>query len=113
MLTELARREPLFHQPLTRADFLRQTADDFSETGASGQVYDREFVWSVLAERFASGEPDETGPATDLQVRELAVDTYLVTYALTQGVRRTRRATVWQRRGADWVALYHQGTVVA
>ncbi|MFT4199189.1 MAG: DUF4440 domain-containing protein [Gordonia sp. (in: high G+C Gram-positive bacteria)] len=112
VLAELSAREPLFHQRCSRADFERQTADDFVETGASGRVYDREFVWSVLAERFADDEPDETGPATDFAVRELSPDTYLVTYALVQGSRHTRRATIWQRRGDDWVALYHQGTVV-
>jgi hypothetical protein len=44
------------------------------ETGASGQRYSREYVWSVLRERLASGEADEseTGHWTmaDEQVRE-------------------------------------------
>ncbi|MFT3899397.1 MAG: DUF4440 domain-containing protein [Gordonia sp. (in: high G+C Gram-positive bacteria)] len=108
----MSAREPLFHQPCTRAEFERQTAADFVEIGASGRVYDREYVWSVLAERFAADQPDETGPATDFAVRELSPDTYLLTYALIQGLRHTRRATIWQRRRGDWVALYHQGTVV-
>ncbi|HEY8720176.1 hypothetical protein [Pengzhenrongella sp.] len=44
--------------------------------------------------------------------RELAADTYLLTYVLQQGDRRTRRSTLWQRAGNSWRALYHQGTVV-
>ena len=48
VLGELAQREPLFHRRElvnSRADFERETADDFWETGASGRRYSREYVW--------------------------------------------------------------------
>jgi len=32
---------------------------------------------------------------------------------LTQGMRKTRRATLWQRSPEGWKILYHQGTVIA
>jgi hypothetical protein len=51
---ELLAREPIFHKPelgTTRADYAAQTADDYWEVGASGQVYDRESVIETLLSR--------------------------------------------------------------
>jgi hypothetical protein len=42
---ELLAREPIFHKPelgTTQEDYIAQTAEDFWEVGASGQVYGRE-----------------------------------------------------------------------
>ena len=48
------------------------------------------------------------------QVREIAPQTYLLTYTLGDGVRLTRRLTVWQGGSeAGWKILFHQGTVVS
>jgi hypothetical protein len=119
ILDELVRREPIFHRPefgSTRADFERQTAPDYWEIGASGRRYSRDDVWRVLARRHAAGEvnwPEEGWAASDFQVRELAADTYLLTYTLRQPTRLTRRSTIWQRREAGWTILFHQGTIVA
>jgi hypothetical protein len=117
VLDELQRREPIFHRPelgTTRADFEAQTACGFWEVGASGRRYSREFVWRALEERYA--HPDhavgDTWDASDFQCREIARDTYLLTYTLRQGMRVTRRLTVWQRSGGRWQIVYHQGTVV-
>jgi hypothetical protein len=120
VLAELRQREPIFHRRehlSSREDFERQTAADFWEVGASGRRYSREFVWSVLGARLASGEDDEyasgSWQATDFQLRRIARDTYLLTYTLRQGVRLTRRLTVWQGSvRAGWKILFHQGTVV-
>ena len=52
-------REPIFHRlelGTTRADFEAQTSPDFWEVGASGAIYDRETVWSVLEARYADAE---------------------------------------------------------
>lgn len=120
VLEELVAREPLFHRTehgTGRADFEAMTAPDFWEVGASGARYDREFVWSVLAERYAADGPDEweTGDweAGDFACRPLGGGTYLLTYRLRQGARLTRRATVWERTDGGWRAVYHQGTEVA
>lgn len=121
VLRELMRREPLFHRREvvnSRADFERETAEDFWETGASGRRYSREFVWATLAERLASSDVDafeaERWETRDAHLREIAPATYLLTYTLWgQGERLTRRLTVWQGSAQDgWRALYHQGTVV-
>ncbi len=56
-------------------------------------------------------EPDFT--ISDAQPREMAPQTYLLTYTLDDGERLTRRLTVWWGGAATgWKILFHQGTVV-
>jgi hypothetical protein len=112
VLTELVAREPLFHRTergTGRADFDAMTAEDFWEVGASGEVYDREFVWATLEHRYAAGAADEWG-TTDFRLRALVPNVYLLTYLLLQGRRLTRRAPLWDRTTGVWRAVYHQGT---
>lgn len=114
VLAELLAREPIFHHREfvhDRASFESATADDFWEVGASGKRYGREYVWSVLAERF-KGDETATYEISDAQVREIAPQTYLLTYTLDDGDRLTRRLTIWQGSAASgWKILFHQGTV--
>jgi hypothetical protein len=50
---------------------------------------------------------------TDFHCTRFAADIYLLTYTLLQdGVRLTRRATIWQNTSEGWKILYHQGTIV-
>jgi hypothetical protein len=119
ILQELRNREPIFHRPeggVARADFGRITDEGFWEVGASGRRYSREHVLDVLTGRLESAghlELEDTWEAIDFACRELGSNTYLLTYTLLQGRRRTRRASVWRRRaGEDWKILFHQGTVV-
>lgn len=118
MLAELERREPIFHRRefgTTREDFERLTDPRFWETGASGRRYSREDVWSVLAERYGddpSGRFDADWEASGFELREVAPETFLLTYTLLLDDRLTRRVTVWQRSNDAWKILYHQGTVV-
>lgn len=112
---ELAAREPLFHRPefgVTRADFEAMTASDFSEVGASGRRYSREFVLDTLEKRGAVSMPEDWR-AHDFDCRRLAPDTYLLTYTLEQGERISRRSTIWQQSDGVWRALFHQGTLAA
>ncbi len=115
ILTELSRREPIFHRPelgTTRADFERMTADDFWEVGASGRIYSRDYVLDVLESRYAVPQ-DERWETMDFHCRRLAQDTYLLTYTLLQNQeRRTRRMTIWQRTTEGWKIVYHQGTII-
>jgi hypothetical protein len=114
VLAELISREPLFHRTewgTTRADFEAMTTPDFWEVGASGAIYNREFVWSVLEKRYAENAPDEWR-ASDFRIRPLSDNVFLLTYELHQGPRVTRRATVWDRGDGRWRIVYHQGTVV-
>ena len=114
VLEELKQREPIFHHPefgTTRQDYEKMTDPEFWEVGASGRRYSRAFVLDTLENRLP--DPTESQWLTrDFQCREIAEDNYLITYTLTQGVRVTRRATLWRRTGSGWKALYHQGTIV-
>jgi hypothetical protein len=115
VLRELVALEPVFHTPggMTRARFERMTAPDFVEVGASGRRYEREFVWSVLVERFATGEAEPTFDVLEPAVRRLGPETWLLTYLLDVAGRVTRRATVWERSAGRWRVVYHQGTVAS
>lgn len=118
ILQELRSREPVFHRPefgTTRADFEAMTAAGFWEVGASGRRYSREHVLEVLEDRHQVASHlalEDTWETTDFACRELGGDTYLLTYTLAQGPRKTRRATIWRRSTAGWKILFHQGTVV-
>lgn len=112
---QLMQREQLFHRPgfgTTRKDFEQMTAPEFWEVGASGRRYSREFVLSVLEERYKN--PIEgVWEVGDFHCLEIAADNYLVTYTLIQGQRATRRATIWRRTPDGWQIVYHQGTITA
>ncbi len=113
-LRALKAREPIFHRPelgTSRADFEAQTAADFWEVGASGRRYDRAYVLATLEERW-SRPHDDPWETSEFHCRELAQDTYALTYTLKQRERVTRRLTIWQRTDGGWLILYHQGTLV-
>ena len=118
ILQELRRREPIFHRPelgTTRTDFERMTEEHFWEVGASGRRYSRDHVLRVLEDRHQVASHlalEDTWETSDFSCRELGSDTYLLTYTLLQGQRKTRRATVWRRAAEDWKIVFHQGTVV-
>jgi hypothetical protein len=116
VLEELRCREPIFHNKTfgtSVEDFTRATAPDFWEVGASGRRYSREFILDALQQN-ALVDAEEAGwSCSDFEVRRLGPDTFLLTYALDQAGRLTRRATIWQRAGDGWRVLYHQGTVVS
>lgn len=111
---ELIRREPIFHRPelgTSRAALESMTADDFWETGASGRRYSREFVLDTVVKRYIDGDVDRWC-TEDFYCQRIASDLYLLTYTLHQGERVTRRMTLWRWQDNNWVALYHQGTIV-
>jgi hypothetical protein len=118
ILHELRSREPIFHRPefgTTRADFDRMTEEGFWEVGASGRRYSRDHVLDVLEDRHQVASHlalEDTWETSDFACRELGRDTYLLTYTLLQGQRKTRRATIWRRSADNWKIVFHQGTVV-
>jgi hypothetical protein len=116
VLQALIAREPIFHRPewgTARADFEAMMAPGFWEIGASGAVYDREFVLDALERLQSSGNPD-IWEARDFSAQALSRDLYLLSYTLLQDqVRLTRRTTLWRRRGEEWLIQFHQGTLVA
>ncbi len=115
VLEELKGREPVFHRTelgTKRTDFEDMMAEDFWEIGASGRRYSREFVLDELERRYA-GDYDDVWETSDFGCRRLSEDLYLLTYTLLQnGVRRTRRSTIWRQTAGGWKIVLHQGTVV-
>lgn len=113
---ELFALEPLTHRLPPGADREAIDAlldDEFVEVGASGLVYSRDFVISLVEQRYADGvDPDDTAwEIEDVSLRVLANNLCLVTYQLCFAGRYSRRSTLWRRHGLNWRALYHQGTL--
>ena len=116
VLRELQEREPIFHSAAfgsTTTDYELNMAPDYWEVGASGRRYSREFILREL-----DGRPTEYAEAVDWKsydhaVRQVGLDTYLLTYTLRQEERLTRRATIWRKGVHGWSILYHQGTIVS
>ena len=117
---ELIAREPLFHREAAgsgRAVFEAIMAPDFWEVGASGRVYSRDFLRSVVLQRLQDCDVDarvaQGWTTQDHGIRQLGPDTYLVTYQLNGQGRRTRRATIWRTSLVKgWHVIYHQGPVI-
>jgi len=120
ILPELIAREPLLdNRELVHSaeTFDAETADDFWEVGASGRVYSRDFLRSVVLQRLQDCDVDarvaQGWTTQDHGIRQLGPDTYLVTYQLNGQGRRTRRATIWRTSLVKgWHVIYHQGTVI-
>ncbi len=115
-LAELSAQEPIFHRPAfaaTLEDFDRMMAPDYWEVSASGRRYNRAFILQMLADNPPVDAETARWRASGFAVRELAANTYLLTYSLRQADRLTRRSTLWEQTHAGWTILYHQGTVVS
>ncbi len=115
VLDDLKKREPIFHHPAfgtTEQDFLNMTDSEFWEVGASGRIYNREYVIKILLERYQNPDYIDVWETKDFQCLEIAPDNYLLTYTLLQGTRITRRSTIWRCTADGWKILYHQGTVI-
>lgn len=115
ILAELCPRELIFHRRefgTSRNALLAMTADDFWEIGASGKVYERDFVIANLLERYMTPEPHDW-TCDEFSLRRLAGDLYHLAYVLTEPTRKTYRTTLWRREEACWKIVFHQGTVIA
>lgn len=120
VLGALLAREPILHRREVVAkisDVERELAPDYWEWGASGARYDRAAVLATMTERLAVPGPDpyETDGwrVEEPAARRLGADMYQLTYTLHQGIRITRRTTIWRgsiERG--WQVVFHQGTIV-
>jgi len=117
ILTELSRREPIFHTSAfgaTSAEIERATSTDFWEVGASGRRYSRDFILQEIFTGTSYVDAAQAGWKTsEFGLRRLSSDTYLLTYTLDQAGRRSRRSTIWQSAEDGWRILYHQGTVIS
>ncbi len=114
VLAVLRTLEPLIYAANAGADrthFEALLAPDFWEVGGSGQVYDRDFVLDTLEARQRHPR-EETWHTFDFHLRPVDERHVLLTYALPQPTRLSRRATLWRRTADGWQMVYHQGTPV-
>lgn len=111
--SELLKREPIFHHPefgTTRIDFKKMMDSNFWEVGASGTIYNRDFVLKTLEERYKKPYEDNY-KIENFNCLELSSNVFLVTYNLHHDSKLTRRSTIWTNIESIWKIIYHQGTL--
>lgn len=95
-------------EPRVRADPAAVQAllhEEFTEFGASGTVWSREWIVRALA-----GESAEHIDMVDVRATRLAPEVILLTYTAHRGSDAAHRTSVWLRRGDTWQLRHHQGT---
>ncbi|MBI5727536.1 MAG: DUF4440 domain-containing protein [Ignavibacteriales bacterium] len=114
VLKVLSELEIKLHQPvtgMTMTELENMMEVDFWEIGASGRSYRRDYVLNVLEDRLHKPAA-ENWESTDFHCQEIAPNTFLLTYAIKQWERITRRSSIWHNTVSGWKCIFHQGTVV-
>ena len=117
-MDDLLAREPVFDRPEViwdEASFEAETAADFREVGASGTLYERQEVKTVVLDRVAGRRPVSLAGGyriEDPEVRRLGAEVAQVLYTLHGQGRVTRRSTLYRWEVSGWRVVFHQGTVV-
>lgn len=96
-------------------DVRRSSADieallhaDFSETGSSGEVYDRDKMIEMML-----GQTPARVVIRDFQTSFLSDEVALVTYrSVGASGNEAHRSSVWVWEGETWKLRHHQGTRV-
>ena len=92
-------------------------ASDFSEIGASGQLYDRSTTVDGLLGETPAAQA-RLPIVQDFVAAELAEDVVLVTYRSIREAsedlpeRATLRSSIWMLEGGNWRMRFHQGTII-
>ena len=83
--------------------------DDFVEFGSTGRVYDKPQLLEML-----EGEAHAEVTISEFAVRQLSVDTALVTYrTVGQAGHEARRSSIWIHEDGAWRMVFHQGTRIS
>jgi ribonuclease HI len=81
---------------------------EFSETGSSGDVYDRD----TMIDMMTTEAPGEV-LIRDFEAQRLSEDVAVVKYrSVGLTGQETRRTSVWVNQGGSWRLRHHQGTRV-
>lgn len=92
----------------TRAHVERLLHPEFSETGSTGDVYDR----ATMIEMMTTEDPGEV-MIRDFDVQRLSDDVAVVRYrSIGMTGQETRRTSVWVSHQGTWRLRHHQGTRV-
>jgi hypothetical protein len=84
-------------------------AEDFSEIGASGRIWDRASTLELLA---AESEDAAVIGVHDLTGWVVGDGFVMVRWDSDRGGRRARRTSLWRREPAGWRLVHHQGTLL-
>ncbi|OZF34389.1 DUF4440 domain-containing protein [Rhodococcus sp. 14-2483-1-1] len=80
-------------------------ADDFTEVGASGAVWDKASILDLLSSE-DSAEIEVLEPSG----RSISTDLVLVHWISRRSGMRARRTSLWRRIESGWELVHHQGT---
>jgi hypothetical protein len=95
-----------------RCDHARMTAllaEDFSEVGASGRIWDRASTLELLAAESEDAAVIEVHDLTGWIVGDGFV---MVRWDSDRAGRRARRTSLWRREPGGWRLVHHQGTLL-
>ncbi|MCX7710846.1 MAG: DUF4440 domain-containing protein [Clostridia bacterium] len=101
--------KPEFRKSLDELDAL--IADDFTEFGSSGRMYDRQEMIDAL-----QGSQAFQAQIFDFQVKLLSADVALATYRIVQrseggkNIKYSLRSSIWKKNRDKWQIVFHQGT---
>lgn len=84
---------------------------EFTEIGASGRLWDRRSLITVLSQ----GSHESVVPiaVSDMKGRLLTPGIVHLTYVSDANGRRARRSSIWRRSEQGWRLYFHQGTLSA
>lgn len=80
-------------------------ADDFTEVGASGRIWDRASIIEHIG-----AEDGEEIEVLRLAGRVAGADVILTQWDSRRGRDMARRTSLWRRTGEGWQIVHHQGT---
>lgn len=80
-------------------------ADDFTEVGASGAVWDKSSILDLL-----SSEDSVEIEVLELSGRAIGANFVLVHWISMTCEMRARRTSLWRRIESRWELVHHQGT---
>ncbi|OZF31529.1 DUF4440 domain-containing protein [Rhodococcus sp. 14-2496-1d] len=88
-----------------RERLARLLADDFTEVGASGTVWDKSSILDMLGSE-VSVEIEMIEPVG----RVIGADYVLLQWISRTSKMRARRTSLWRRTNTGWELVHHQGT---
>lgn len=88
-----------------RERLARLLADDFTEVGASGTVWDKSSILDMLGSE-GSVEIEMIEPVG----RVIGADYVLLQWISRTSRMRARRTSLWRRTNTGWELVHHQGT---
>ncbi len=113
LLNTLQQLEVELHNSSSRASerAAQLLADSFVEFGASGQIYSKTKMLTLLA-----AEVPPIISASQFSARRIAADVVLLTYVACRHASPdvfSLRSSIWQFEDSQWRITFHQGTPCA